>query len=76
MGWLQGALEQADAEVAFLLLACQNIHALLPSYSGENKDVCGSEVERSEPGLPPARLQAAAVGQVPPENTVRCQGSK
>lgn len=44
VGWLQWALEQADAEVAFLLLACQNIHALLPSYSDKNKDVYGSEI--------------------------------
>lgn len=52
MGRLQWALERADAEAAFLLLACQNIHALLPSYLDKNKDVCGSEVECTEPCLP------------------------
>lgn len=66
MGWLQWALEQADAEVAFLLLARQNIHAPLPSYSDKNKGVYGSEAESTEPCLPPAHPQMAAVGQVPP----------
>lgn len=46
------ALEQADAEVAFLFLACQNTRALLPNYSRKNKDVDGSDGEhRATPAL-------------------------
>lgn len=64
VGWFQWALELADAEVAFLFLVCQNIHALLPSYSDKNKGVCGSDVEHNMP-CSFAHFQATAVGQIP-----------